>query len=226
MARRVVKAEKQRRALEDQKRAKTQTKDETQKSTAESRSREPIAPKMKRLFQWAIRQLYQDGSIILWDGPVRHYSDARCNSIASSSSIKLWKLKSSNDDTMSSTTSSVAKSRRRHDVSACEDEGELSDPTPDEEAYVPLTATLFAVEVEKAIETLMARPIPSTLRGPLKISRGPRPGPTREEILGFLKRSDERWSRVGEWSLDEALEMLRSEERAWHIGGGRWELCL
>ena len=231
MARRVVKAEKQRRAEEEQKRAKTQaqTGHKSQRSgTAETRNREPNAPKMKRLFQWAILQLYQEGSIILWDGPVRRYSENRCNSAGSG---KLWKLKSSHasagaDDAIFSTASSVAKSRRRHEVSVCEDDGEVSDPMPGEEAYVPLKATLLAVEIEKTIEALMARPILSARHGPLKPVGGPRPGPTKEEILNFLRRTDERWARVGEWSLDEALEVLRREERAWHIGGGRWELCL
>jgi len=33
--------------------------------------RDWLGPKMKRLFRFAIRELYQVGSIVLWDGPVR-----------------------------------------------------------------------------------------------------------------------------------------------------------
>ncbi|KAH9077010.1 hypothetical protein EDB83DRAFT_2514719 [Lactarius deliciosus] len=38
-----------------------------------------LPQKSKRLFSWAIRKLYQDGSIILWDGPVLSPPEPDCN---------------------------------------------------------------------------------------------------------------------------------------------------
>ncbi|KAJ2977229.1 hypothetical protein NUW54_g11445 [Trametes sanguinea] len=51
------------------------------------------------------------------------------------------------------------------------------------------------------------------------------PGPTAQELLAWLRNSDERWARVGLWSVEEALEWGRKEGRVWCVGKGRWEVC-
>ncbi|KAH9919815.1 uncharacterized protein B0H18DRAFT_957326 [Fomitopsis serialis] len=69
MARRVVDEEGRRRAKEEREQARSGIAQAKGKRPA--RPSEPKAKKIKRLFQFAIRQLYEEGSIVLWDGPVR-----------------------------------------------------------------------------------------------------------------------------------------------------------
>jgi hypothetical protein len=69
LARRVVEAEARRREKTTRK-PQTDPPDPAGKRKGLASSTEGSAPKVKRLFSWAIRKLYQDGSIILWDGPV------------------------------------------------------------------------------------------------------------------------------------------------------------
>jgi hypothetical protein len=229
MASRVVKAEAKRRVQAEHKRMKEEAARGSKVEIAKNGSRETIAPKMKRLFSWAIVKLYEEGSIVLWDGPVRVCQGSGCGGGGGTSG--LWKLNSSHantaaDDSVFSTVSSVV-SVRRGGAGGEDDDGALSDPEPHEEAYVSLTPALLAVYVEKAIGTLMARSAEAPRRGLRSIRPpAPAPGPMKEDVLMFLRRADERWARVGEWAVDEALEVLAREGKAWDVGGGRWELCL
>ncbi|KZT03809.1 uncharacterized protein LAESUDRAFT_325810 [Laetiporus sulphureus 93-53] len=225
LARRVVDAEARRRAREERKHAthtQTYTQDKhirkLQGSSAESK-----ALKVKRLFRFAIRQLYDEGSIVLWDGPTRPLSSA---SISTQGFDHLWKVNSSSSRTAGSVI---------HDTLVFDDdEEELSDPPPDEEAYLPLTSTYLSGVVAHAITEIMARTAAKAsmskrprrtddLSTPLQPPMPP-PGPTPAEILAFLRR-DTRWARVGEWAVKDALEWGRKEGSMWCVGHGRWELC-
>jgi len=227
MARRVVKAEAKRRLKEDRKKV-----DQGQGNVGGSKDglkdKQNIAPKMKRLFGWAIVKLYEEGSIVLWDGPVRALAEI------TEPASRLWNTNSTcttlgADSTVFSSVSGITQAGDE-----IEDEAELSDPQSNEEAYVPLTASYLAQHVEKAIGTLITRSSLAESRAQLasaaqrerQIPRAPTAGPTKEEITSFLRRTDERWARVGEWAVDDALEVLRKEGKAWTIGRGRWELCL
>jgi hypothetical protein len=238
MARRVVKAESKRRAREERKlkvaqsqgQAKGKSEISATRSTSTSkassgRTHEPIAPKMKRLFQWAIVKLYEEGSVILWDGPARPIQiDGRETS-------GLWKANSTiGPDSTAFSSISFGTSCFSTEVRE-DDEGEISDPpTTGEEAYISLTPARLAPLVEQAIGTLMARSRTATL--PTKGHNrnwpepAPPPGPTKEEITTFLRRTDGRWARVGEWVVEDALEVLKKDDRVWCIGKERWELCL
>lgn len=251
MARRVVKAEAKRRAREERKLKSVQSQHPPlrgknpsptlrstlpSKGSSSSRSvNEPIAPKMKRLFQWSIVKLYEEGSIVLWDGAVRPLSLHDQGRETSG----LWKVNSTMgaDSTMFSSVSSTSFGSSRvgtGDGHVDDDEGYISDPPADgdEEAYIPLTPEHLAPHVEKAISTLMARSRTTTIPTPHSHLRSkmqapaPLPGPTKEEITIFLRRKDGRWARVGDWVVEDALELLRREDRVWCVGKGRWELCL
>ncbi|KAI0724832.1 hypothetical protein C8Q72DRAFT_955197, partial [Fomitopsis betulina] len=89
-----------------------------------ARPAEPRAKKTKRLFQFVIHQLYNERSIVLWDRPIRPLPRLQL-----SLAYPLWKA-----DMSAVSTASVISI----DVN---NPGELSDPSPTKEAYLPLTPT-------------------------------------------------------------------------------------
>ncbi|KZT25758.1 hypothetical protein NEOLEDRAFT_1114146 [Neolentinus lepideus HHB14362 ss-1] len=202
---------------------------------------EPVGRKMKRLFSVTILKLYEEGSIVLWDGPVRPFSSLRYGSQSGpNQSQAIWKSTSAASMALSAISTAHSASIGAvggDDVDGDVDDrdSDLSDVPLNEEAYVPVTPGLLAEYVEAAIKTLMERssrelqPSRSTCKQ-LSAAYRPRavatPGPTTEEIVRFLRRGDEMWAKVGEWAIEDALQLLRKEGRAWDIGQGRWELCL
>ncbi|KAI0716673.1 hypothetical protein C8Q76DRAFT_794937 [Earliella scabrosa] len=238
LAHRVVKADAHRRAKEERKTAKSQG--GSSRSTAapgrSSQSEDALrGPAVKRLFKQAIRTLFSEGDIVLWSGPIRPLPDPALDLLVPSSSA-LWKANTSTSSTAPSSRSAISYEEWDEEV--------LSDPTPGEEAYVPLTPAYFSRVLEDAIRTIMAEaarsveatPKPKSapgrgvslidrLRAQEKENKGPPPGPTKEELLAWLRNSDERWARVGEWSVEEALHWGRREGRLWCVGKGRWEIC-
>ncbi|CCL99600.1 uncharacterized protein FIBRA_01618 [Fibroporia radiculosa] len=224
LAHRVVDAEGRRRAREERKRANagpSQSKERGSRKLQET-SRESKDTKVKRLFRFAIRQLYEEGSIVIWDGPVRPLPLPSLTQACDT----LWRTNASTS-TIFSTTSP--------DTQVEDHEGELSDPPPGEEAYIPLTPAYFAGVVERAILDFMAHAAVSAqnrsrgrptfdLHACLDGPPAPPPGPTCAEILAWLRR-DARWARVGDWAIEETLEWAKTEGRVWCIGNGRWEVC-
>ncbi|TFY82731.1 hypothetical protein EWM64_g1279 [Hericium alpestre] len=144
LARRVVKAEARRRAREEKlKETQSAKKADSQGSFRASQS-EGTAPKMKRLFVWAILKLFKEGSIVLWDGPVRPVPKT-----FNANSSMLWRASSS------TTTSMSFSIHRSLSVDDTEEE-ELSDPLENEESYIPLTSAYLAIHVEAAIRSMRA----------------------------------------------------------------------
>ncbi|KAF9500729.1 hypothetical protein BDN71DRAFT_1440210 [Pleurotus eryngii] len=127
-------------------------------------------PRMKRLFTFTIRKLYDEGSIVLWDGPVHPYA-SKNGFIPPNDG--LWKISSKsaastqmhNDSlSLSATFSTTCDSASipcsaTPDLDLClrEVEGSLSDPGEDEEAYISVTPAYLAPLVEEAIEVLVGR---------------------------------------------------------------------
>ncbi|GLB39221.1 hypothetical protein LshimejAT787_0603830 [Lyophyllum shimeji] len=218
MAKRVVKAVAKRRLREERQKAKEAAASGTTQSTrhkqgaptSKEEEADKLAGRVKRLFQATIVQLLREGSIVLWDGPVRRYDQ-----VLKEPDSGLWKANvtsTSADSTVFSTASGVSRSS----VEADEDNFELSDPESGEEAYVPLSPQFLAGVVETAIRKLTSvRP-----RGGENRSLS-----TKEGILAYLKR-DDRWRYLSEWSVGEALEVLRAEGRGWCVGKEKWELSL
>ncbi|EJF59537.1 hypothetical protein DICSQDRAFT_148436 [Dichomitus squalens LYAD-421 SS1] len=218
-------------------------------SSASGASKGPTAAAVKKLFKQAIRTLFTEGDIVLWSGPVcpppapAPTLDPFLSSYSSSSSSAagLWRA--------STSTSSAISAHSRPSYEEWDDDAaELSDPQPGEEAYVPLTPAYFSRVLEDAIRRMAQekiaragvseatpKPKPSASRSQSIIERlraqerekeleAP-PGPTKEELLAWLRNTDERWARVGEWTVQEALEWGRREGRLWCVGKGRWEVC-
>lgn len=223
MARRVVRAEAKRRLREERKKAKEATSSSghshpKSKSTTSQTldDKERIAPKIKRLFKWAIVRLLQDGSIVLWDGPVRP-----CRQTAGSYTSGLWKA----DETASSTIGpdNTIFSATTNEVTNAEEDNEdmeISDPELHEESYIPLSPSYLAGHVARAIGALTKV---ETKKNAKRIMRPAQS--TKEGILAYL-RKDDRWRFVGEWNVEEALQVLKRERRAWCIEKGRWELTV
>lgn len=225
LARRVVEAEVRRREKTRRPQPDTANPNPAAKRKGLASSTEGSAPKAKRLFSWAIRKLYQDGSIILWDGPVLSPPDPH----AVLDSSMLYRSTLLDDSCHSSTTLRLGSQSADH----VED---LSDPPSDEEAYASLSTLYLATQVERAIRSLTASQTrqkgktESTSLGPAVARKRhlPLPGPTSDDITNHLKRGDDRWKRINVWAVQEALEWLRDNDRAWCVSeddGGRWELC-
>ena len=170
-----------------------------------------FAAKMKRLFQWAVVQLLKEGCIVLWDGPKRVHTEwSKINTSL------LWKANvttstTGGDSTLFSTTSG---SLPPSFADADDDDGMLSDPDPNEESYIPLTPDFLGDYIEKAIKVLVDH---------YEEIGKPYAGATKDGVLSVL-RKDDRWRYVGEWSIDDSLELLKQEGRVWSLGKGRWDL--
>ena len=224
MARRVVKAEGKRRLREERKKAKetassnAQSHPKANSTTSEILDKDKIAPKMKRLFKWAVVRLLKDGSIVLWDGPVR-----ACRKTAGSHASGLWKANTTSNSAMGADSTIFSAIREATQLTSVEDDEEdmeLSDPESCEEAYIPLSPSYLAEHVARVIGALTnveTKKGASTVRRPAQS--------TKEGILAHL-RKDDRWQFIGEWDVEESLQVLKSEKRAWCVEKGRWELTI
>ena len=130
----------------------------------------------------------------------------------------MWKTASSFTSVNTTATSTFSVSTMNYD-----DPGTLSDPNPSEEAYVSITPSFLGPIVERSIEVLMARAQRHKPRSYSQIqSTSLSCGPTAEVILKDL-RNDERWAKLGLWSVEDALVWLVEERRVVEKGG-KWEL--
>lgn len=200
MARGVVRAERKRREKELRGREKRKSVPAKKEKPLESTAR-----KMKRLYQKTIRDLYAEGSIVLWEGPCRPCSDA-----ADADGVDrsfLWKSRTGSIETASETQ-----------VSTVDSSDELSDPEDLEEAYLPVTTRTVSTLVLKALRTITSR---DSAMG----SRRRRLLPTSEDILKSIRDSDAHWANLGRWMVDEALLELERDERVFKAGEQRWALC-
>ncbi|KAH9965767.1 hypothetical protein BC827DRAFT_765887 [Russula dissimulans] len=218
--------------------ASTSLSSSARKSRTLVSSTEGTVPKVRRLFSWAIRKLYQDGSIILWDGPALAVLEP--HTALDSSMLYRSGQRDNTNDRPSRPSAVSSQSRfaalRRGTQPVADYIEDLSDPPSDEEAYASLSAAYLATRVEQAIRSLTAQQTrrkgetENTFLGPAVSRRRllPLPGPTKEDITTHLKRRDDRWKRINGWAVQEALEWLKDNGRAWCVsedGGGRWELC-
>ena len=160
--------------------------------------------KMKRLFRWAVVELYKEGCIVLAvsDPGGEVYVDPPPSTTHSSA---LWKTSTRNigEDELPATSMMRKKSF---------EDNYVSDGPPDEEGYVPLTPRFFSVYVQHALDRLSHRqkPRPGLPSGKSKASLSAKElAATTEEIIKYLHRSDGRWERVGEWVVKDALLWLR-----------------
>lgn len=220
----VVRAETKRRKKEAQKReiesrrVGVSSSVPSRPSASATAKEEPPSRKVKRLFQKTIRDLYKEGSIIIWNGPKRPCSHALLEEDGdrftfSNCAGSLWKPSNSTQSTTTSTQSSSS-------VPDNFDDEDLTDPSDNEEAYLPVTPTSIARIVLQTIETITA-PKTNTMFGRSRA----KPPPTPDEILEYLRASDSQWANLGAWTILDALNVLLEEGRVFKAGGERWALC-
>jgi hypothetical protein len=230
LASRVVQVEARRREKTGRSQSDAPRPNSAKKRAARAPSTEGTMPKVRRLFSWAIRKLYQDGSIILWDGPILSPLEPH----TALDSTMLYRSSQLDDSGLSNSLSSRPVSTRGTQLTEYIED--LSDPPSDEEAYASLSTAYLATQVDQTIRSLTAqqprrrREAENTFLGPAVSRRRllPLPGPTKEDIMTHLKRGDDRWKRINGWAVQEALEWLRDNDRVWCVSeddGGRWELC-
>lgn len=224
LAARVVRAEARRRAKAEQSKARRHAKaqpampstgtissmsagNSIQVPTSErGPSHDPFRAKKKRLFEWALARLYEEGSIILWDGPV-HPLPLPVSSPEARIENSLWSESANSKFSASAISMPLSSISVSHSSGRCTEEEDineyLSDPQFNEDAYVSLTPELLSAYVKEAAAALKRR----------KTKRGGREGggrePRSEEVAAYLHRADARWARVGAWAVEEALETLR-----------------
>jgi hypothetical protein len=208
LARKVTEAEARRRAREERKKAKEAAEavggaKSTRSTSSKSLPEDKLAAKMKRLFEWAIRALHKEGSIVLWDGPVHP-----CTSLSADDTSRLWKAINSTMSNMAANSTLFSSSSLAGFSQLEDDDGYLSDPQEGEEAYSPVTPGYLTEHVEKAMTGM--RP---TGRGHITI----------DGILRALKK-DDRWRNLGSWSVGDTLELMCKHGRLRELGHGRWEL--
>lgn len=210
LARKVTEAEVKRRAREERKKAKEAAEavgGATSTRSTSSKFRpipeDKLAGKMKRLFEWAIRALHKEGSIVLWDGPVRP-----CTSLSADDTSRLWKANNSTTSNMAANSTLFGSSSLAGFTQLEDDDGYLSDPQEGEEAYSPVTPDYLTGHVEKAMKGM--RP---TGCGQITI----------DGILRALKK-DDRWRNLGSWSVSDTLELMCKHGRLRELGHGRWDL--
>jgi hypothetical protein len=203
LASRVVQAVARRRLREERKKLKEigMLKSKTQVSSPLPPDK--VRPRMKRLFQWAIIQLLKEGSIVLWDGPVRE-----CSNASISDTSRLWK---------SNTTTSSISTFGGPNTDNDDEEAYLSDPSPNEEAYISLTPDFSAYYIEAAIQVLSDRQ--------LKMGK-PYAGATVQEISAFMRKDDDRWQYLGDWTVKDALDVLSKNGRVCRTGKDSWDVTV
>ena len=231
LAHKVVEVERKRRSREQRQRQKDAARAGNEAILSKVPT-EPTSKKTKRLYMWALRELHREGSIILQedDAPVWEYIEF------SKASEGIWKtskrdhssaaLDTGNNTTMTSNTS-VTDEKKSH-----WDPDELSDPPVHEESYVPLTPDMLMEPIIEAIKGFMIRK-PHTKRSTVQQSSGTYRGsgstvvgPTAEELHEYLRKVDARWENVGEYTVKDALDLLKKQEKVYRAGNGRWALSI
>ncbi|KAL4067022.1 hypothetical protein V8B97DRAFT_1874377 [Scleroderma yunnanense] len=168
---------------------------------------DPPCAKMKRLFGWALVRLYEEGSIVLWDGPVHplpvslSVTDNSLWSAGGSSTVLSASFVSASASLFSGAATSGAQQ-------SDDTNGYLSDPQPNEESYVSLTPELLSPYVRDAVIALKRGK--GRERGTGAGGSASRAEPTPEAIVAYLHRTDARWARVGMWAVEEALEIFHT----------------
>ena len=182
-------------------------------SSATRQSSTPTPKDVKRLFIRAVNELYREGSIVIWDCPSHP-----CSDLSPGDSSFLWKTSTSIAPSANTTAST------RPPTYAEDDSGNLSDPDPNEDVYVPLTPSFLGSRLEAIIPIVQkaergrqppGRPVPQAYSGA-----------SMEGMVRYLKRKDDRWAYLHVDSVEAALEYLDEEGRAWMCGQGQWQLTV
>ncbi|KAG2108246.1 uncharacterized protein F5147DRAFT_773827 [Suillus discolor] len=166
---------------------------QTQKSNISHFSSKHPHAKMKRLFMWAVLQLYERGSIVLYDG----LSDAPTASVSiAPSHFAVTNTANSQAPSDVPLSSTIFSSPDAAKSVIPEDDAYLSDLPyyKEDEAYTPVTAALLAQPVR---DIMCARGI-----------RGKSVRVRAEDIAKDLKMFDRRWAHIDLRTIEEAIDTI------------------
>lgn len=172
----------------------------------------------KQLFIMALRVLYDEGSVVFSNGSGNREWDVEEAEWLQDQEDEIWGARQRGDThasvthtTVGPTSITVTMTGNPNRQTIVDDPG-LSDPDPEEEAYIPVTPSVLVQPILAAIQSVVIR------KG--KVAQG---GATAAEILEALRGSvDERWARIGDWAIENALEMMAGDEVVWKSAQGRW----
>ncbi|KAF7317278.1 Stn1 domain-containing protein [Mycena chlorophos] len=204
LAKQVAHAEWKRRALDEYNKAKAQgehpSKPKPEKDPRKRRAR------TKRLFGWALQQMMRDGDVVSWEGERRSVEELEDGGDGDGSAI--WRMDASMPSFSASTSTSTSINTSTADLS----DGELSPPDETEEAFLPLTPSFIVSAVERAMKVLASRSAAVDVPA----------------ILRYLRRSDDMWSHLNAFAVEDALAVLGQQGSAWCVDTreGRWELAV
>ena len=159
-------------------------------------SSEPSSAKAKRLFIKTIRDLHNEGSIIIWCGRIRPYSHVLHENNKHCFGRQSQTL---GEDAPGSSSIPSYPSTSQSSFQREEDEGELTEPEDEEEAYLSVRPETIAPLITAAIDKIQARK-----QGNRKLYGRP----TAEDILKFLRATDGRWQNLGIWAIKETLKKM------------------
>ncbi|KAF8439038.1 hypothetical protein L210DRAFT_3761225 [Boletus edulis BED1] len=201
-------------------------------------SADPVPKKMKRLFSWAVVKLYEEGSIILWDGDVQSlpvppppflegdqnkddsglWKGDGARSIGDTSVLCSRSYASSTSADLSASvlyTSSASASLYSH-YHAPRRPGHRVGDEHDADADLGYVSDPGVDEEAYVPLTprLLARYVREAVerecvRGGAGVN-GKGMQLTPENLLAQLQRADTRWARVGVWAVEEALALLKA----------------
>ncbi|KIJ53821.1 hypothetical protein M422DRAFT_64693 [Sphaerobolus stellatus SS14] len=209
----VVEAERKRRAKEVRRKEKeggrTSQHVSQIKKESQSQFQEPSNKKAKRLYHWAIRELHKEGSIFVQDPEAPIWRAPPPPGI--------WKsLKE--DDSIDTTGITTFSTINLSSTSGIEDPGEISDPSPNEESYLPLQTSILHEPILEAIKSLIFR---NKRKNPGSRSYGP----SIADIRSYLQNKDEKWANLGEYAVTDALEELKEMDKVFSAAGC-WKMTL
>ena len=220
LARRVARYNRKRKARDEREKEKSRASSSSRRVTRTSKvdAIATDAKMAKRLFVMAIRVMYDEGSIVYSDGNGTRTWDAEEAEWLQDREDGIWKVRRGDDThtiithttvgTTSVTLTTIGNTTRQ----AIVDESDLSEPDLDEESYIPVTPSILAQPILDAIRAVVIQ------KG--KVAQG---GATIAEILEALRgKLDERWARVGDWAVGNALEVMEEDEMVGKTAQGRW----
>ena len=221
LARRIARNSRKRKARDEKEREKLKMTSSPRRSMRPSTkvdTKAADAKTAKRLFITTLRLLYNEGSIVFSDGRGNRKWDAEEAGWLQDREEEIWEVRPE-DDTRANIThttvgsTSIISTTIGHGARQTHvDDSDLSEADPGEEGYIPVTPPILVQPILGAIRSVVLR------KG--KIAQG---GATAGEVLETLRgRVDERWARVSEWAIENALEMMAEDEVVGKSAQGRW----
>jgi hypothetical protein len=214
VAKRIARHQRKQKARDQKEKEKSRASTSPRRATRASTkadNRAADAKMAKRTFVMTLRTLYDEGSIVFSDGNSNRKWDAEEAEWLKDQENEIWTVQRG-DDTSANVTRTTVTTIGNTTRQTILGDPELSEPGPDEEAYIPVTPSILVRPILDAIESVVIR------KG--KAARG---GATAAEILETLRgRLDERWARIGDWAIENALDVMEEDEVVWKSAQGRW----